>query len=137
MGLFLGLVPVGEPVVKKLYFPFSLNFFYTLFIIIIFVNLIVLSYPGFLTFSKRCEHDYGHKNYNNFLGFEPVALVPFEPKLIDYKLLSNAHIDWLNHYNNLIRTKVGSELKKQGKANALKWMESRIKPVAPKKKKGM
>ena len=76
---------------------------------------------------------YGHKNYNNFLGFEPVCLVPFEPKLIDYKLLSNAHIDWLNHYNNLIRTKVGSELKKQGKAHALKWMESRIKLVAPKK----
>ena len=49
------------------------------------------------------------------LGFEPVTLVPFEPKLIDYKLLNKEHVAWLNNYNYMIRERVGAELKKQGK----------------------
>ena len=50
-----------------------------------------------------------------FLGFEPVALIPFEPKLIDYTLLSQGQIEWLNNYNKLIRDKIGKELRKQKK----------------------
>ena len=79
--------------------------------------------------SKNCDLKYGNKNYGTFLGFEPVCLVPFEPKLINYTLLSDAHIDWLNYYNQLIRTKVGTELKKQGKTKAWEWMEARTDPI--------
>ena len=50
-----------------------------------------------------------------FLAFEPVALVPFEPKLIDYSLLNQEHVKWLNYYNELIREKIGNELKEQKK----------------------
>ena len=50
-----------------------------------------------------------------FLGFEPVALIPFEPKLIDFTLLNKEQIDWLNGYNRLIKDKIGKELKKQQK----------------------
>ena len=58
---------------------------------------------------------FSNKDYGTFLGFEPVCLVPFEPKLINYSLLTEAHIEWLNYYNNLIRERVGPELKFQGK----------------------
>ena len=58
---------------------------------------------------------YMDKGYGDFLGFEPVTLVPFEPHLIDYDLLSNEQIDWLNHYNQLVRNRVGKELQKQEK----------------------
>ena len=50
-----------------------------------------------------------------FLGFEPVALIPFEPKLIDFTLLNQGQIEWLNNYNKLIRDKIGKELRKQKK----------------------
>jgi Xaa-Pro aminopeptidase len=54
-------------------------------------------------------------DYGTLLGFEPVCLVPFEPKLIKYELMNDEQIDWLNRYNRLIREKVGSELKRQGR----------------------
>ena len=50
-----------------------------------------------------------------YLAFEPVALVPFEPKLIDYTLLNQEQIDWLNNYNKLIEEKIGKELILQNK----------------------
>lgn len=65
--------------------------------------------------SVKRESKYADKKYGSFLGFEPICLVPFEPKLIDYSLMSDAQIDWLNNYNRLIREKVGSALKEQGK----------------------
>ena len=67
---------------------------------------------------KGLKHE-AKGDYGPLLGFEPVCFVPFEPKLIDFDLLSNAQIDWLNNYNNKIREKVGPELLKQGKK---KWV---------------
>ena len=55
------------------------------------------------------------EDYGDFLGFEPVCLVPFEPKLIDYTMLNNEQVDWLNRYNRMVRERVGKELKAQGK----------------------
>ena len=48
--------------------------------------------------------DYG---YGDFIKFEPVTLVPFEPKLIDFSLMNIRQIEWYNEYNALIREKVG------------------------------
>ena len=61
------------------------------------------------------ELKYSNKDYGNFLGFEPVCLVPFEPKLINYSLLTEPQIDWLNNYNNMIQQKIGPMLKDAGK----------------------
>ena len=63
---------------------------------------------------------YGNKDVasgggKQFLGFEPVALIPFEHKLIDFTLLNLGQIEWLNNYNKLIRDKIGKELRKQKK----------------------
>ena len=68
--------------------------------------LLVVKKPG-LRYSK--------KDYGSFLGFEPICLVPFEPKLMDFSLMSDAQIDWLNNYNRMIREKVGPVLKEQNK----------------------
>ncbi|XP_052277353.1 xaa-Pro aminopeptidase 1-like isoform X8 [Dreissena polymorpha] len=57
-----------------------------------------------------------------FLTFEHVTLVPYAHNLIDYDLLSEKQINYLNAYNNLIREKVGPELKKQGRDAAYEWM---------------
>ena len=42
----------------------------------------------------------------DFVQFEPVTLVPFEPKLIDFGLMSVKQIEWLNTYNEIIVNKV-------------------------------
>lgn len=48
-----------------------------------------------------------HNQYGNFIKFEAVTLVPFEPKLINFSLMSPEQIDWYNVYNQIIRDKVG------------------------------
>jgi Xaa-Pro aminopeptidase len=49
-------------------------------------------------------------DYGNFIQFEPVTLVPFEPKLINFSRLSRDQMDWLNMYNAEVLDKVGSRL---------------------------
>ena len=46
--------------------------------------------------------------YGDFIKFEPVTLVPFELKLINFSMLSPEQIDWYNEYNVKIRDLVGT-----------------------------
>ena len=68
-------------------------------------------------------------DFGPFLHFQPVCLVPFEPKLIQYNLLSRwpfkariflksifrAQVNWLNRYNQLIKEKVWPKYQIQSK----------------------
>merc|ERR1719334_267076 len=49
---------------------------------------------------------YSGKGFGPFYGFQAVCLVPFEPNLIDYSLLSMNQVDWLNKYNALTLEKI-------------------------------
>ncbi|XP_052807402.1 xaa-Pro aminopeptidase 1-like isoform X1 [Mya arenaria] len=60
-----------------------------------------------------------------FLTFEHVTLVPYAPNLINYDLLDDKQIQYLNDYNELVRSKVGPELQRQGKTAAYEWMRSK------------
>ena len=51
--------------------------------------------------------EFDDTEYGSFIKFEPVTLVPFEPKLINFSLLTPEQIEWLNEYNAIIREKVG------------------------------
>ena len=53
-------------------------------------------------------------DYGPFLGFEPVCLVPYETKLIDFGLFSKEQLEFFNTYNRVVRNEVGPELQKQG-----------------------
>ncbi|KAL4232855.1 Xaa-Pro aminopeptidase 1 [Mactra antiquata] len=63
-----------------------------------------------------------------FLTFEHVTLVPYEPHLIVLDLLNDKQIQYLNDYNEMVREKVGPELKKQDKTAAYDWMIKRTEP---------
>jgi len=84
---------------------------------------------------KKGELKYGNKPVESgggkqILGFEPVCLMPFEPKLISLDLLNFGQKAWLNDYNNRIRKDIGAELKRQKKSKrAVQWMMTRTKPV--------
>jgi len=68
--------------------------------------------------------------YGDFLRFEPVDFVPFEPKLIRYSRLSPEEISWLNDYNQRCMDLVAPRL--EGNARALAWMEARTAWIDPK-----
>lgn len=44
------------------------------------------------------------------LRFEPISLVPFEPKLMKLELLSNRQKAWLNSYNLMVRLKMTQQI---------------------------
>jgi len=69
--------------------------------------------------------------YGKFIKFEPVTLVPFEPKLIKFELMSPEQIEWYNNYNKVITEQVGMRLLEAGKQEAFDWIEARTKFVSP------
>merc|ERR1711915_802566 len=63
--------------------------------------------------------------------FEPVTLVPFEPKLINFEIMSPEQIEWLNNYNKLVLDQVGSRLLEANKTRAYDWVKERTSYVNP------
>lgn len=57
-----------------------------------------------------------------FLTFEHITLVPYEPNLINVDMLNDDQISYLNDYNKLCRDKVGPELLAQGQEEAYDWL---------------
>ena len=84
-----------------------------------------------LPHGDKDEASGGGKSY---LSFEPVCLVPFEPKLIKTNLLNYEQVDWLNKYNKMIEQIVIPELRRQGKnRKIIEWVFSRTRPIIFKK----
>ena len=64
------------------------------------------------------------------MAFEPVTLVPFEPKLIDFSLMNVKQIEWLNTYNELIVNKVRPRIDVND-VRTLQWIDQRTNFVSP------
>ena len=64
------------------------------------------------------------------MKFEPVTLVPFEPKLIDFSLMTVKQIEWFNTYNELIVNKVRTQIDSND-LRTLIWIDERTKFVSP------
>ena len=56
--------------------------------------------------------------------------MPFEPKLIDFGLMSVKQIEWLNTYNELIVNKVRPRID-DSDLRTLDWIDQRTKFVSP------
>ncbi|MPC27252.1 Xaa-Pro aminopeptidase 1 [Portunus trituberculatus] len=63
------------------------------------------------------------------LGFEPVTLVPFEPRLINTTLLSARQCRWINAYHARVRDVVGGELIAQGRRRGYDWVVAKTEPI--------
>ena len=70
------------------------------------------------------NHDFTFSG--DFIEFQPVTLVPFEPNLMDLDMLSSKHIDWLNSYNQEIIEKV---LPKVSDDRTRAWIEARTNSI--------
>ncbi|XP_072019695.1 xaa-Pro aminopeptidase 1-like [Amphiura filiformis] len=66
------------------------------------------------------EHKFDDRTY---ITWKMASLVPLEPPLIDFDMLSNRQIDWYNAYNQRIRDEIGPALLALDDGNdAYDWM---------------
>ena len=49
------------------------------------------------------------------LAFETLTLAPIDINLVNYNLLTEEEINWLNNYHNIVFKKISSKLDKQNK----------------------
>ncbi|XP_046656109.1 xaa-Pro aminopeptidase 1-like isoform X1 [Daphnia pulicaria] len=70
-----------------------------------------------------------HERDSRYLGFEVVSLVPFDPYLIVPELMTHKQLHWLNHYQAMVRIKVGEELKRQNRMRAFYWLMSKTRHI--------
>ncbi|XP_049869627.1 xaa-Pro aminopeptidase 1 [Pectinophora gossypiella] len=70
---------------------------------------------------------------DGYLGFTEATLLPFEPKLIDKKQLTEYEMKWINAYNDRIRKIVGPELQSQGLLDVYYWMTNKTVHIEPMK----
>ncbi|XP_019509456.1 PREDICTED: xaa-Pro aminopeptidase 2 [Hipposideros armiger] len=65
-----------------------------------------------------------------YLTFEVVSLVPYDRNLIDVSLLSPEQLQYLNHYYQTIREKVGPELQKRQLLEEFTWLQQQTEPLS-------
>jgi len=72
------------------------------------------------------KYNFGGKQY---FGFETIALVPIQNKMIEKKLLSKEETAWVNNYHTTVKKVVGGELKKLGHMSTYEWLLEQTNPL--------
>ncbi|XP_062613274.1 LOW QUALITY PROTEIN: xaa-Pro aminopeptidase 1-like [Saccostrea cucullata] len=65
---------------------------------------------------------------SKFLGFETITLVPFEPNLIQYDMLSGDQIEWINAFHKKVQATIGPLLMNNDR-QAYDWLVRRTKAI--------
>ncbi len=87
-------------------------------------NMVLSNEPGFYLANK-----YGIRLENlqrvvevsdNFLGFETLSFAPFEPELVDFKMLTYPEKKWLGHYHQTIMDNYCHMLDDQSRTDLVK-----------------
>ena len=81
------------------------------------------------TIMQVVSKDVGDGSYGEMIGFEPVTLVPFEPKLIRYDMMLPEQIEWLNDYNKKIKDTLMPYFSNDDRVK--NWLEARTAYVDP------
>lgn len=96
-------------------------------------NMILSIEPGIYKKDKygiRLENlvqicDFKQSDFGEFMCFKTLSLCPFEPSLINTKLLSLKEKKWLNDYNKLVYKSLYNKLSKKAKI----WLKKRTKTI--------
>ena len=67
---------------------------------------------------------------------EPVTLIPFEPKLMDYSMMTPEQIAWLNEYNKKIVDTILPIFEANGNELAADWIRARTETIEVEKGDG-
>jgi Xaa-Pro aminopeptidase len=92
-------------------------------------GMVVSNEPGYYQegcFGIRCENlVIVIEREDGWLAFETITFAPFDTRLVDTSIMSQAEIDWLNDYHRQVHRKLSPLLE----AIDLEWLERFIKPV--------
>jgi len=92
-------------------------------------GMVVSNEPGYYQedcFGIRCENlVIVIEREDGWLAFETITLAPFDTRLVDTSIMSQAEIDWLNDYHCQVHQKLSPLLE----AVDLEWLERFTKPV--------
>ena len=95
-------------------------------------GMITSNEPGFYLENKygiRIENlmvviKISDRNNKNMLGFKVLTLAPIDTKLINYNLLTEEEIEWINNYNNSVYKNISVYLKTSNK----NWLKKVCRP---------
>ncbi|OWF34083.1 Xaa-Pro aminopeptidase 2 [Mizuhopecten yessoensis] len=108
--------PTEYPLQKNMFFTVEPGFYEMDNIGVRMENVMYVTSAHLKQISSRCK----------FLRFETITLVPYEPHLIKYNMLSQTQLDWLNDYNGKVLQKTAPILERSGDKEALAWLMKRI-----------
>ncbi|XP_060067951.1 xaa-Pro aminopeptidase ApepP-like [Ylistrum balloti] len=111
--------PTDYPLKKNMFFTVEPGFYEMNNVGVRMENVMYITSANLKQLSSRCK----------FLRFETITLVPYEPHLINYNMLSQTHLDWLNEYNSRVLQKTAPILERFGDENALVWLMARVNNV--------
>ncbi|XP_056016849.1 xaa-Pro aminopeptidase 1-like [Ostrea edulis] len=77
--------------------------------------------------AKKFDLKYKFPN-SEFLGFETITMVPFEPHLIKYGMLTKDQTEWINTYHKTVQNTIGPLLMKNNR-EAYDWLERRTREI--------
>lgn len=63
--------------------------------------------------------------FGKFYGFETVTLFPFDLRLFDTSIMTDAEIDWINNYHQKVLESLGPDLS----VDELAWLESKTRKL--------
>ena len=93
-------------------------------------GMVVSNEPGYYQedcFGIRCENlVIVVAREDGWLAFETITFAPFDTRLVDTSIMSQAEIDWLNDYHQEVRTKLAPILE----SDDLHWLERSTQRVA-------
>lgn len=93
-------------------------------------GMVVSNEPGYYQedcFGIRCENlVIVIEREDGWLAFETITFAPFDTRLVDTSIMSQAEIDWLNNYHQEVHTKLAPLLK----ADDLEWLGRSTRQVA-------
>jgi len=93
-------------------------------------GMVVSNEPGYYQedcFGIRCENlVIVIAREDDWLAFETITFAPFDTRLVDTSIMSQAEIDWLNDYHEKVHTKLAPILE----ADDLHWLERSTQQVA-------
>ena len=90
-------------------------------------NLLEISFvkPEHNNEANGIEHSKSSKK--KFLKFDKLTMIPIQKNLIDINLMTDAELDWLDSYHQMIMEKVGPLL--EAGCPAMQWLESSCSPI--------
>ncbi|XP_012281403.1 xaa-Pro aminopeptidase ApepP [Orussus abietinus] len=76
----------------------------------------------------KAQTPHNHKN-RGFLTFETVSLVPIQTKLLDFSMLTDTEVEYLNAYHQRCLTTLEPLLQKEEDRQALQWLRRETQPI--------